>query len=465
MDTYAAFVSNKRERVTRSGFTADVGTAKLFDWQAAVVEWALDRGKTALFADTGLGKTPMQLEWARQVCTHTKGRVLILAPLAVGAQTVREAVKFDIDGVEQARRAEDTDAPIVVTNYERLHLFDPSQFDGIVLDESSVLKSFMGKRKREIIAACQSTPFRLACTATPSPNDHTELGNHSEFVGAMDRAGMLSRWFVNEAGRSNSWRLKGHASEAFWDWVTSWARCIGVPSDLGTYSDSGYVLPPLNIRRHIVTTDLSADRADGDLFRQIEGSATSIHRERRRTATCRAGYVAQLVADEPDEPWIVWVETDYDAREVRARIPSAIEVKGSDSFDVKVRRLEAFTRGEIRVLVTKPKIAGFGLNWQHCARAAFVGQGYSYEAFYQAVRRCWRFGQARAVDAHVVLADTEQIIWQALSRKREDHEEMKGAMFTASRRAQSRTVSLIDYDPRVLAPFPSWLLTQMEVAG
>jgi hypothetical protein len=269
---------------------------------------------------------------------------------------------------------------------------------------------------------------------------------------------MIARWFINDTSTFGTYRLKGHAVQPFWDWVCSWARCVGKPSDLSpAYSDEGYVLPPLNVHYRTVAVDLVADRGDA-LFRQVEASATALHAEKRRTATARAAAVAKLVRAEPNESWLLWVDTDYDADAVRAELQDLVtEVHGSHDPDVKAERLLGFADARIRVLLTKPKIGALGLNFQSCARVVFVGPSYSYEAFYQAVRRCWRFGQTRPVDCYVILAQTEQAVWATLLRKGDDHEAMKAAMFDASRRAQARTAKVADY-PTQAVPLPSWLL-------
>ena len=457
VNNYAAYLASKKVEAPTAGFPATVTNAALWDWQRATVDWALGLGRAALFADTGLGKTRMQLQWAREIADHTGGRVLILAPIAVGAQTVREAKAANIGGVEHDRTGEGN-APITVANYEMLHRFDPSDFVGVVLDESGILKHLLGKMRTRIIGAFTATPYRLACTATPAPNDVVELGNHAQFLGLMTHAEMLARWFVNDAGKSNAWRIKRHAVRHYWDWVSSWARCIGVPSDIGPYSDDGYVLPDLNLILEKVATDLTVDRGD-QLFRSADMSATSIHQEKRRTATDRAARVAELIAAEPDEQWLVWVETNYDAQAVMAALPAsaeALEVKGPDKLGTKEARLLGFADGQIRTLVTKPKIAGFGLNWQNCARMAFAGPSYSYEALYQAIRRCWRFGQTREVHAHACLAETELTIWQTLERKRAGHETMKVEMFEASRRAAHKTAHRPTYVTQPCS-LPTWM--------
>lgn len=457
MGEYSGFIADKAPRVIEAGFTPDIDTPNLWDWQRDCVAWACRLGRAALLEDTGLGKTRQQVMWAKQVARHTGRRVLILAPLAVGAQTVREGHKIDVDGIAQSRTPDDVSTPIVVTNYERAHLYNPADFVGVVLDESSILKSFMGKTKRMLIEQFGSVPYRLSCTATPAPNDHLELGNQAEFLGVMSSHQMIARWFINDAKTFGDYRLKGHAVESYWDWVSSWARCVGVPSDLGPhYSDDGYVLPELRMHYQTVGVDISENRGES-LFRQADLSATGLHKERRQTAGARADRVAELVASEEQEPWCVWVETNYDADEVMRRIPGAVEVSGSMKPDEKAARLLAFSDGEIRVLVTKPKIAGFGMNWQHCARTVFNGPSYSYEALYQALRRFWRFGQTRAVDAHLVMATTEQSVWATLEDKATSHEEMKRAMFAASRRAQSRSASPDAYFPTHSAHLPRWL--------
>lgn len=457
---YSGFLASKGQLAPQLGFSAKVDSPHLFPFQRACVEWALARGRAALFADTGLGKTRMQLTWAAHVVAHTGGRVIILAPLSVAQQTAREASAIGIS-VTVCREAEDVRDGVNITNYDRLDKFDAGQFVGVVLDESSILKAFMGATKTALVNAFMGATYRLACTATPAPNDHMELGNHSEFLGILSGSQMLTRWFINDATTFGTYRLKGHAVAPFWDWVTSWARCVGVPSDLGDYSDDGYVLPPLHLHRHAVRVDVTGERGD-QLFRTPELSATSFHAERRRTVGDRAAKVAALVEAEPEESWIVWADTDYDADELLRLMPYAADVRGSHKLEVKEARLAAFGSGEARVLVTKPSIAGFGLNWQHCARAAFVGPSFSYEAFYQAVRRNWRFGQKREVHVHVVFATTEASVWDVVSRKSDDHGAMKSHMFAASRRAQSLAARMRDYSPDAECPVPTWMVTEVR---
>lgn len=457
---YHEFIAAKRREAQPVGFTADLSGSPMFAFQQATVEWALHLGRCAIFADTGLGKTIMQLSWAHEVVRHTGLPVLVLAPLAVGAQTVREAHKFGIPDVSLARDGVEVQGPgIYVTNYERLHHFDAVRFGGVVLDESSILKNVDGRTRNLLCDRFASTPYRVACTATPAPNDYTELGNHSEFLGLMDEAIMRARWFVNDLGDTVSpWRLKGHAEDDFWRWVASWGRCIGKPSDVGNYDDSAYDLPPLRIHQVRVDVDLTDGRAEGALFRIPDLSATSIHAEKRRTAEPRAWAVADLVRAEPGEPWVVWCETDYEQDALVSVLTDAIDVRGSMTPDQKAAALLRFT-DHGGVIVTKPKIAGMGLNWQHAARVAFVGGSYSYEGFYQALRRCWRFGQTREVHAHVVMATTEAAMWTAINRKSGHHEAMKEKMMAASRRAARSHHKTGDYNPRHRAPVPAWLHT------
>lgn len=468
--TYEEFVASKVQSVKSVGIPSPGPiSSALSPFQVDCVRFALERGRAALFEDCGLGKTRQQLEWARHVAKYTGGKVLILAPLAVAAQTIREGVAVDI-AVSYARHQTEATGAISITNYERLDGFDASSFAGVVLDESSILKSFMGSTKRALVEAFARTPFRLCCTATPAPNDHLELGNHAEFLGVLTSHEMIARWFINDTSLFGNYRLKGHATVPFWDWVASWARCIGKPSDIG-HSDEGYILPPLNIHRHVVevdaTTERGADFVPGAgrdqlrLMRLPDMNATNVHAEKRRTVVERAREVARIAAAEPVEQWLIWCETDYEADALRAVIPEAVEVRGPDSPERKEAALMGFADGSIRVLITKSRIAGFGMNFQNCARQAMVSATFSYEQFYQEVRRSWRFGQKRPVEAHVVMAHTELGIWDVLTRKQEDHESMKLEMYAAMRRAQSkRDDRRRDYNPTKPVKLPAWMVAR-----
>lgn len=411
MSSYEDFLAHKRVIDPATGLQ-DVPplNPQLFDFQRDIVGWALKRGRAAIFADCGMGKTPMQLEWAR----HIPGNVLILAPLAVAAQTVREGEKFGI-AVKYAREQHQAEQGITITNYEMLEHFDPSEFDGVVLDESSILKAYDGKTRTRIIDAFAKTPFRLACTATPAPNDYMELGNHAEFLGVMSRVEMLAMFFVHDGGETQQWRLKGHAESEFWKWLCSWAVMIRKPSDLG-YDDGDFTLPEMVMHQSTVKVDKPTD---GYLFPLEAQSLQDRLAARRSTITERVEDCAAIV-NATKRPFLVWCNLNSESDALVKAIPDAVEVKGSDSNDAKERAMLGFTDGSIRVLVTKPSIAGFGMNWQHCADMAFVGLSDSYEQFYQAVRRCWRFGQHNTVNVHVITAETEGAVVANIKRKEAD---------------------------------------------
>lgn len=407
MTDYADFLTRKRVSDPATGLTElPAISPQLFPFQRDITRWALRRGRAAIFADCGLGKTPMQLEWAK----HVPGPVLILTPLAVAQQTVREGEKFGIP-VTYARAQSQVTGKITTANYEMLEHFDPAAFAGIVLDESSILKSHDGVTRTRIIDAFQQTPYRLACTATPAPNDYMELGNHAEFLGTMTRTEMLSMFFVHDGGETQQWRLKGHATEAFWEWICSWAVMMRKPSDLG-YEDGAFQLPPLRIRDAIVSSVAS----DGALFALEAQSLQERLAARRASLPQRVAECAAVVNATPG-PWLLWCNLNAESEALCRAIDGAVEVKGSDTTDGKADAMLGFTEGRIRVLVTKPSIAGFGMNWQHCHQMAFVGLSDSYEQFYQAVRRCWRFGQEQPVDVLVVTAEAEGAVVQNIKRK------------------------------------------------
>lgn len=424
MSEYQEFLDTKRRVVDDAGFTVEVEqvNAGLFDFQRDIVRWALRKGRAAIFAGTGLGKTAMQLEWARHVHNHTGGDVLILAPLAVAEQTRREGEKFGIT-VTHARVADDVRPGITITNYERLHLFNSERFVGIVLDESSILKSYNGSTRTAIIESFAVTPYKLACTATPAPNDHVELGNHAEFLGVMSRVEMLSMFFVHDGGSTQDWRLKGHAEPDFWRWVCSWAVMLQNPSDLG-YDGSRFTLPPLNYQQHVVH---STYVPKGLLFATETQSLTERREARRASLAERVRVTAEMV-NASDDPWIVWCDLNAEGDALTAAIPDAVQVAGADDPETKESRMLAFTDGAIRVLVTKPSIAGFGMNWQHCPNVAFVGLSDSWEQYYQSIRRVWRFGQTRPVNCHVITSDAEGAVVANIRRKERDAETMQREM-------------------------------------
>jgi superfamily II DNA or RNA helicase len=455
---YHEFLATKARRVPERGLKRDSFDLhpSLFGYQRECTEFALRVGCGAQFLDTGMGKSFIELEWQRVLTEEHNKPTLMLAPIAVGQQHVKEARRFGIDA-RYVKSHDDVKPGINITNYERLHLFDPRAFCALAGDESSILKSFTGATTRKLMEFGSHIPYLMAATATPAPNDHMELGQHCQFLGVMDSSEMLARWFISDQSEMGRYRLKGYAVRPFWAWVSSWARCLSKPSDLG-YSDDGFILPKLETTLHAVETDLSVGAEDGQLFRIPTTSATSIHTEKRLTADDRAEKVAEIVAREPNERWVIWVETNYDADAVLKRIPEAVEVRGSMTPDEKESRLVDFSEGNTRVILTKPRIAGFGLNWQHCARTVFAGVSFSYEAYYQAVRRFWRFGQHRPVHAHVVLAETELQIWQAITRKQSEHSAMKSEMVEAMSR-ESKTYSVRQgYAPTKKVELPRWMV-------
>jgi DNA modification methylase len=424
---YEAFLKSKVITSEASGFKIEVDQVNplLFDWQRMLVRWSVFKGKAALFEACGLGKTFQQIEWARMVCEHTGGDVLILAPLAVTSQTYGEGLKLGVN-VNVCRSQAQVKPGINITNYEMLDAFDAGHFAGVVLDESSILKSFMGKTKRRLMEAFARTPYRLCCTATPSPNDHMELLNHSDFLGIMPANEALSRWFINDTMNFGSYRLKGHAAKDFWRWVSTWAVCLNKPSDIG-YDDNGFILPPLNTIEHIV--DLPQhDYSNGKLFRDDKPvSATELYAELRKTAPQRCQLAADLV-NANNEAWVVWCNTNDEAQRLTKLIPGAVNVHGSMKNEAKEAALIDFIGERIRVLVTKPSMCGFGLNLQFCHNMAFVGLSFSFEQRYQAVRRCWRFGQKEPVNDHVILSPAERHVFRVVLDKEAKHGEMSANM-------------------------------------
>lgn len=411
-----------RERTIRYEGLRSEDAGLLFPFQADILAWSLERERCAVFADTGLGKAHMQLRWAAEIADRTGSRVLVLAPLAVARQTEREADKFAIEGAAAVRDPGETDAPIVVTNYDRLHLFENEEWAGLVLDESSILKSIDSRTRDKLTKWGAQIPYRLCCTATPAPNDHTELGNHAEFLGVMTRAQMLGQFFVHDENQVavQKWRLKGHAQRLFWEWVASWAIAVRRPSDIG-HADDGYLLPPLKVHHHWLDVDIEPD--EGQLFATDALTLEERRRARLESTGDRVAACASMVAAGRD-PWIVWCDYNRESEALAAAIPDAVEVRGSDPPGKKERALIDFSEGRTRVLVTKPSIAGFGLNWQHCANVAFVGLSDSYEQWYQAIRRCWRFGQESPVNVHVFAGKAEEPVIRNVERKAKEAEHM-----------------------------------------
>jgi len=426
--SYADFIGSKRQSWQASGFEPTSLNGMLFAFQRDIVRWALIKGKAAIFADCGMGKTAMQLEWAHRVCERTGGMVLILAPLAVSAQTVREGDKFGIK-VNRCRTRDDLKDGINITNYEMLSHFEGVDFSGVVLDESSILKSYTGATRNQIIDRFNATPYRLACTGTPAPNDFMELGNHSEYLGCMTRTEMLAMFFVHDGGDTSKWRLKGHAASRFWEWVSTWAVMVTTPSDLG-YEDGDFKLPKLTIETKILQSGIdSGDR----LFNIAEQTLVGQQKARRETVTVKGDAIAEIV-NASDEPWLIWCDLNAESEYLAKHIPDSIEIKGSDTPEHKEDAMLGFADGKYRVIVTKPSIAGFGMNWQHCNHIAFCGMSHSYEQFYQAVRRCYRFGQEKPVDVSIFITEIEQEIVRNVLAKKESNETMKKEMTKRSKR-------------------------------
>jgi hypothetical protein len=424
MNAYADFLDAKTQLDGKFGFAPRFMPDDAFDFQRALIEHAVLQGRSAIFADCGLGKTLMELAWAENVARETGGNVLILTCLAVAQQMVEEAEKF---GIGAARSVDGTAHRITVTNYERLHLFNPTDFAGVVCDESSILKNFAGARKTEITAFMRKRPYRLLATATAAPNDFIELGTSSEALGHLGHMDMLNRFFKNDLNNSASgrmrgevikWRLKGHAERPFWRWVCSWARACRKPSDLG-FANDGFDLPPLIEREHIVE---ARTLPDGALFALPAQGLAEQREERRRTIAerCeRAAYIANATTD----PVMLWCHLNDEGDMLESMIPDAVQVSGSDSDDRKEDRLLGFAKGKYRVIITKPKIGAWGLNYQHCNRVVYF-PSHSFEQYYQSIRRCWRFGQKREVEVDVIASEGEVGVLANLQRKAIQADEM-----------------------------------------
>lgn len=453
---YESFVAQKLTRAPATGLTTVPPLSDaLFGFQRDIVRWALKRGRAAVFADTGLGKTRMQLEWARHV-----GDVLVLAPLAVAAQTAREGAAIGVP-VTVCREADDVRPGVNVINYDRLHKIDPSRFRGVVLDESSIIKHHDAKTLGLLLEAFADTPFKLCATATPSPNDYTELGTHAEFLGVCSRAEMLSEFFAHDGGSTSDWRLKGHARAAFWKWVASWAALLRKPSDLG-HDDAGYDLPPLTVRHHVIAADPETTKAAGLLFAAEAATLSERRNARKASVGARVAECAALVNGDSREPWVVWCDLNSESDALAAAIDGAVEIRGSNTTEEKEAALEDFAAGRVRVLVSKPSICGFGLNWQHAARMAFVGVTDSFEAYYQAVRREWRFGQTRPVEVHIFASELEGRVIANLKRKENDARKMSDELSAWTREAvmaevRGQTRDTNTYEPARRMAIPSWL--------
>ncbi len=454
MRTYSEFLESKYQYSGESGFAPLYLPDLLFDFQRHLIDWSLRRGRSAIFADCGLGKTLMQLVWSENVVRHTNGRVLILTPIAVGRQTVAEADKF---GITQAAIWGSPDAKssrVHVANYERLHLISPDDYVGVVCDESSILKNFDGKTKDAVVEFMRKLPYRLLCTATAAPNDYTELGNSSEALGELGFQDMVSKFFKKETSKDHlgwgrvKYQMRGHAREAFWRWVCSWARACRKPSDLG-FADTRFVLPELVMREHPVHVERVAE---GRLFDVPAVSLAEQREEQRRSLKERCEKVAALVA-ETGKPAVCWCQLNDEGDLLEALIPDAEQVSGKDSEEAKERKLLAFAKGEIRVLVTKPKIAGFGLNWQHCAHQTYF-PSHSFEQWYQGVRRSWRFGQSQPVTVDIVTTEGGAGVLANLKRKQEQADAMFAELVSLMN--DSLKIERTKNKPQTVE-FPKWL--------
>lgn len=453
--SYADFLDEKMHSTDGDGFDPVWMPAFLFPVQVSLVEWAVRKGRAAIFADCGMGKTPMALVWAENIVRKTGGKVLILTPLAVAAQFVTEGEKF---GIQVMRSSDGTAHPgVTVTNYERLHLFTSSEFAGVVCDESSILKSYDGARRGEITAFMRKVRYRLLATATAAPNDYTELGTSSEALGYLGHMDMLNRFFKNDLNNSATgrmrgqvvkWRFKGHAETPFWRWVCSWARAVRKPSDLG-FDDASFVLPPLIEHEHIVDT---AELADGLLFALPAVGLKEQRDERRRSIAERCDLVSKM-ANATTHPALVWCHLNDEGDLLESLIPDAVQVSGADDDDVKEARFAAFQSGAARVLVCKPKIGAWGLNLQHCAHV-LTFPSHSFEQYYQSVRRCWRFGQTRPVVVDIVASEGERGVLQNLQRKSAQADQMFAKLVSEMTRALR-----IDRAADAALPqeVPSWL--------
>ena len=465
MSAYLTFLDQKVRMAPAVGFDPvdSLMPAAIKPFQRDIVTWACRRGRAAVFAGTGLGKTIQELTWAQQVTEHTGGRVLLFTPLAVAEQTVAEAAKFGIDGVAYAKDEASISTPIVVTNYDRRQHFDPTDFAGVVLDESGIIKDHDSRTRNDLTEACRDVPYLLCGSATPAPNDWTELGQHAEFLNVMSAKEMLAMFFVHDgAVRANAeeeWRLKRHAAADFWRWVASWSVMIRHPRDLG-YDEPGYDLPPLDMRQ--VTVKASMAPAGGMLFPMQANTMQERLAARRDSIAERVAEAARLVAEAPDQPWLIWCNLNAEADALVKAIPGAVNVQGSDAPELKSKRLLGFARGEPRIMVSKPSIAGRGMNWQHCSRMIFVGLNDSFEQLFQAVRRCWRFGQSKPVTAYLIASDMEGAVVANLRAKEAKYEAMAEAMVEHMRDMSTAAVrggriSASTYSPTQTMEVPAWL--------
>ena len=453
---YEEFLEAKKIKPVISGFDveADELNENLFDFQRAIVKWAIKRGRAAIFADTGLGKTLMQTSWAQSVADHTSGDVLIFAPLCVAQQTIREGEKFGIE-INYARDQDGIKSGLNITNYEMMDKFDLSHFAGVVLDESSIIKNRDGKTRNAIIEGCATVPYRLSCTATPSPNDFMELGNQVEFLGVMTMAEMLAMYFINDGSETQKWVLKGHGKSKFWEWMATWSVCIRSPTDLGFNGDK-YVLPPLNMIGHVVESEVTHG-----LFPDVAMGLLERNKARKESIDSRVEKCSEIV-NASDEQWVIWCHRNEEAEKLCASIEGAVDVSGSSSLEQKEQAVNNFLSGKLRVLVSKPKVLGSGMNFQCCHNTAFVGLSDSWEQYYQAIRRFYRFGQSKVVNVHVISAESEGAVVENIRRKEDQNNEMGEEMIKHMAEAMKKEIFGLssekdEYNPTMELILPSFL--------
>ena len=452
---YDEFLKQKERLVIDSGFDAQDLNEHLFDFQRDIVRWALRKGKAALFEDTGLGKTIQQLSWADAVAKHESGNVLILAPLAVSKQTAQEAARFGIT-CTLCESQQDVQPGVNITNYEKIHKFNTDSFVGVVLDESSILKSYSGKTTADMIKRFRHTPYKLACTATPSPNDFTELGNHAEFLDVMTMNEMLSMYFINDSSSGFGWRLKGHSVSEFFKWIAEWAIMISNPSDLG-FDGSKYVLPELRIQNIVK----ESPTPENQLFAMPAETLQERRQARKESLHIKVDAVNDIVKKH-DGQFLIWCNYNDESAALKTAVPGGYEIKGSDSPEWKENGMMGFAAGTVETLISKPSICGFGMNWQNCHQMIFCGLSDSYEQFYQAIRRCWRFGQSNAVDVYVITSEAESSILNNIRNKQAQHElmgaEMRKVINTVTKeRLYALKFEHSNYRPQENMLLPEWL--------
>lgn len=455
--TYQEFLKTKEDQIIRAGF--EVGRNHLnpheFEYQKDIVQWALRKGKAAVFSDCGTGKSIMQLDFADQVCRHTGGNALIVAPLAVAEQTRREGEKFGIRS-NVCRTQQDVKPGISITNYEMLDHFEAAAFQAVILDESSILKSFTSSTRNLLIDKFHDTPYKLCCTATPSPNDHTELGNHAEFLGIMSRTEMLATYFIHDGSDTSKWRLKGYGEKRFWEWVATWAVCVRNPEDLG-YANDGFVLPELHLIERVMKSELK----DYELIAR-RAETLQERREARKDSLVTRVAEAKRLTQQDREQYLIWCDFNDESTALRKAMPECVEVVGSDTPQKKADAAAGFADGSIRILVSKPSIYGFGMNWQNCHNIIFCGLSDSFEQFYQALRRCWRYGQTHPVSAQIIISERELNILDNIKQKQKQMEEMQSGMIALMRdvtmREMKKTTRIVEeYRPTEEMEVPAWI--------